>query len=173
MVISYLLFLFAAGILIFGAAWLYKNRRPAWLPAHMHAATELPREKSISAIINGDEIVGRMDRHWRMPNGDIVVADYKTRSHHRVYDTDRLQLSIEAAILRRNGFHVSDTGGVIINANNNTRWHDAPLLSDKESVAEISAYKALLSGQMQGRRPRQKKKCLLCAHKAACDQMGQ
>lgn len=148
-------------------AWIHGRRRPKWLPRHLYAATELKREQGVSANINGDEIVGRMDRHWRLPDGTIVVAEFKTRARQQVYDGDQLQLSIAAAILRRRGRRVHQSGGVIICAQGRIQWHDVTLLSDDGTILAIDRYKALLHGRARAN-PQNRKKCAQCGHQAAC-----
>lgn len=68
------------------------------MPAELRKATLYMNEQAIS-LQSPVRLNGQVDQVYRKRNGLLVLVDTKTRSRHRVYDSDIYQLSLYALIL--------------------------------------------------------------------------
>ena len=117
-------------------------------------------------------VAGRVDQLWTIPNAGYLLVDTKNRSRAAVYDSDRLQLSIYAWLLRRSKRYgdkaIIETGFVRIpEANGPAKFLPVSLMSDQETEAMI--YNAFfLARERQASNPPRCYRCGHCGHISDC-----
>lgn len=117
-------------------------------------------------------VSGRVDQLWMIPDAGYLLVDTKNRTRAQVYDSDRLQLSIYAWLLRRSDRFgdkdVVETGFVRIPSDTEpARFLPVALLSDTETEKIIqTAFARADHGQILN--PPRCYRCGHCGHYAAC-----
>ena len=117
-------------------------------------------------------VAGRVDQLWTVPNAGYLLVDTKNRSRAAVYESDRLQLSIYAWLLRRSERYgdkaVIETGFVRIPVGNGpAKFLPVKLMSDQETEAII--YNAFsLASHRQASNPPRCYRCGHCGHISDC-----
>lgn len=134
-------------------SWLDRRRHQdsefvhAWaneenMPDELRWGSIYMNEQTIS-IADPVHLRARVDQVYLTQNNVLVISDTKTRRLHRAYESDILQLSIYALILRhqvsipvaRHGYVRS----VIFDGNErrSVRYHKVRLLSDREVLSRV------------------------------------
>lgn len=109
------------------------------------------------------------DRVYKSADGVLIVEETKT--HHRVYRNDILQLSVAATGLRAiTGLPVADYGYVrlVTDSGNHTEFKKVPLLPDREIEAIYHRRQKILSGDIVPIKSCRTALCRGCAYRAAC-----
>lgn len=154
--------------LIGGAAAVLWWRAHNALPAALRGASLHLNEKNLS-IKRPVALSGRPDQVWLSRDGQLVVTDTKNRKSARVYDSDVIQLSAYAYMLRQLEAHpVSDTAYVRAPALLGSRFVPVTLLPGAEVEALHARYHALLSGEIAARCNGSDALCRHCGHQPRC-----
>lgn len=114
-------------------------------------------------------IIGRPDQVYRLADGLHVPVDAKNRDHHRVYETDKAELSLQAWLLRRHGMPTAGYG-YIAATNRRTgerRALKVDLGDDAYCERMIRRYFDLIEGRVAPRASRGAK-CRTCGHASYC-----
>lgn len=112
------------------------------MPRELRSASLVYNERPIS-MQHPISIRGVIDQGFRTKRGKLVLLDTKTRSSHRVYSGDRLQLSLYAFILSNNGLRDLARYGYIrtvVSSDQDKRsiyYHKIPLMSHAEVLKHV------------------------------------
>ena len=157
--------------LILATLWLLRWSGRAsrnWRPDALHDAKLIMVERDLYTR-SPYPIAGRPDQVFQLPDGQLVPVEFKTRNHHRVYETDIAELSLQAWLLRQNGRRTANHAYVAI-SNRDTRRRVAvrvTLWDTDRCEATIARYLALIAGEAVPR-PCAPNKCGGCGHRARC-----
>jgi DNA helicase-2/ATP-dependent DNA helicase PcrA len=127
----------------------------------------LHTEEFFEIKIGQTTVAGRIDRVDKLPDGGVVVVDYKTGRPQTQDDADKsLQLSIYALATKQKWGYKADHL-VLYNLDENnavmTRRHDAELLGAAERVQEVAGN--IAAGQFD---PKPGFMCRFCAYRSLC-----
>ncbi|RMD58680.1 hypothetical protein D6833_12665 [Candidatus Parcubacteria bacterium] len=140
-------------------AWEVRERRPALLrQARLVMSEEFIRCERPARLI------GRVDQVYELPNGELCIVDTKHRRPRRVYESDIVQLSTYATILRSHGHRVHPQGYVRQAWNGKVNYLPAKLLEDEKVLALLDYRKRVLAHPDHAP---------LAVHPRLCDGCGQ
>jgi CRISPR/Cas system-associated exonuclease Cas4 (RecB family) len=114
-------------------------------------------------------VSGRPDRIYRLPNRLHFPLEFKTRDHYRIYETDVAQLSLQAWLLRENGYPTVSYGYLVIK---NRKTHNKKTI--KVSLQNTTYCNQLMQRHLDLIEHRQTPrksyglKCEKCGHKPLC-----
>jgi CRISPR-associated exonuclease Cas4 len=122
------------------------------------------------------QLVAKVDRAYRLPDGTVVLVELKTRWSHAVRTTDVIQLSAQKLALEEmTGFRVAQyafvstmlpTGRLAL------RHHRVALLDSATVVALALRRQAVIQGQVLATGPHAKHTCASCAFRPTCALRG-
>jgi CRISPR-associated exonuclease Cas4 len=139
-----------------------------WLPGELHRA-QLQIVETTYKTEQPYRIAAKPDRAYRLPSGELVLMELKTRPGIRVFDTDIAELSLQAWVLRSLGERVKDHAYVAVLKHRSSRPKPerVSLLDDKACLKLIERCLELKTGAA---RPRSNasKHCLTCAYQTEC-----
>lgn len=131
---------------------LIKGTKVEWfhnedMPRELRTASLVLNERAIS-IQHPRALRGVVDQGFRTKKGKMVLVDTKTRSSHRIWHEDRLQLSLYFFILEAKGLRDLARHGYIrtvVTSNQSDRrsvhYHKIPLMSTAEILKHIDQRK--------------------------------
>ncbi len=127
----------------------------------------LHTEEFFEVKIGGTTVAGRIDRIDQLPNGEVVLVDYKTGRPQSQDDADKsLQLSIYALAARQKWGYKADHL-VLYNLDENnavkTQRAEVGLKAVGEKVAEVAA--EIAAGNFE---PNPGFNCRFCAYRSLC-----
>ena len=143
----------------------YRSARA--LPKPLRGATLFSNERGLK-IAEPIALSGRPDQVWQSTNGSLVVTDTKTRTTTRVYDSDIVQLSAYAYMLRAEGHPVHDTAYVRTPARFGSRYTPVELLPGAAIEALHARYHAVMAGTTEPRCNAGEALCRHCGHQPRC-----
>ena len=118
-------------------------------------------------------LVAKLDRAYRIPSGQLVLVEFKTRWSNQPCLSDVIQLSAQRmAVMGQTGRSVASYGYVMVKAPTGRALpiaHRVKLMSDEQVVALVRRRDDVLAGRVLPRRPRSRKTCLSCAFRGQCD----
>ena len=168
-------------LLVFGlaalmaGAWTYlvwRGFSQDWLPPELETASVVMVEKQM-ACEAPYPVVGRFDQVYKTGDGLHVPVEGKNRDTHRVFQTDVAQLSLQAWLLRRNGYMTAPYGFVAVNSrvSGGRKAIKVDLLGELECEKMVTRFLAVRYGKT---RPIKSlgPKCRSCGHKARCQSTG-
>lgn len=164
---SYILFVLALVL----AGWIFTVWRGFthnWLPPELALGKVTQVERNL--FINTPfAIVGRPDQVYQLPGGLHVPLEYKNRNVRRVYETDIAQLSLQAWLLRLNGFETAPFGFVAIRnrKTNERRALRVELRDDAYCEQLVARYIDITKGRAKASKNRGNK-CNTCGHRSEC-----
>lgn len=157
--------LLALGVL---AALVLLYRSQAALPRPLHGASLYMNEQRLK-IDAPVALSGRVDQVWQARDGMLVVTDTKTRRTARVYDSDVVQLSAYAYMLRHSqDMPVHRTAYVRTPARWGSRFTPVELLPDEAIEAFHARYHAVSHGLTDPRCNAGEALCNHCGHRPRC-----
>lgn len=117
------------------------------VPQVLIGATLFLNESPI-AITSPLKLHGKVDQVFKTSSGKLIPVDTKQRSKSRWYESDKLQLSVYAMILRHLGHDVSWTGYIRIPNDGNPIYLPIPLGDDAYVSRAVTLYQAIKSGEI-------------------------
>ena len=166
--ISAVLLLLAAAC----AVWLvlvYRGMRQDYLPQELKSARLVAVEEDLVVDVPYP-VIGRPDRVYRLPNGQHVLLEFKTRAQSTVFPTDRAEISLRGWLLRRTGHPTAGHGYIVVGLKGSgvRSAHRVELQDDGACEAMVRRHIALLVGEAQARKS-VGPKCRTCGHRARCE----
>jgi RecB family exonuclease len=121
-------------------------------------------------------LTGRVDKVYKRPDGEFVLVETKRRKYARVYESDRLQLSIYRTLLRhgvRDGWlrrpTVAMRGYVrVVKRDGDVSYMPVQLLDDVDVVQAHHRYWDLLAEREKPRSAQNAGLCKKCSSQARC-----
>jgi CRISPR-associated exonuclease Cas4 len=171
-------------VLIVGAvAWLVcrarRSPRPRcgdrdWLPAELRDAQLVWSEKAFRSQAPVP-IAVRIDRAYRLPDGVLVLIEFKRRTRRRMHLSDVVELSVQRYVLQHAGHVVSRRAYVVVILPDGTRSRAVPV--ELESAKEVE-HRAARLVDLRARRaspngPTRSTVCASCGHRAVCPRTAQ
>lgn len=149
---------------------LYSQSRDlAWRPWYLRHA-QLAYAETLFRCSDPIAVTAKVDRAYRA-GGQLHLVELKTRSQHRVYRYDVIELSAQrVAIEGDTGECVATTAYVLTQRPGSTalKRHRVKLL-DAKAIAALSRRRmAILNGQVQPFRTQSPALCRKCAYAAPC-----
>ena len=166
-------------VLIGGAlAWLLcragrspRRRRSDldWLPAELRDAQLVWSERAFRSQ-EPVLMAARIDRVYRLPDGALVLIEFKRRAQRRVRLSDVVELSVQRYVLQHAGHVVSQHAYVVVILPDGTRGRAVPV--ELEGAQQVERRAARLVN-LRARRvspsgPTHPAVCASCGHRAAC-----
>ncbi len=140
----------------------------SWLPGELHRA-QLQIVETTYKTEHPYRIAAKPDRAYRLPSGELVLVELKTRPGIRIFDTDIAELSLQAWVLRSLGERVKDHAYVAVLKHTSSRPKPVRvrLMDDKACLKLIERCLELKTGVSRpGANPG--KHCLTCAYQSEC-----
>ena len=138
------------------------------LPASLRGAALHLNERNLQ-LAEPIALSGRPDQVWLSRDGALVVTDTKTRRTPRVYDSDIVQLSAYAYMLRRlEDRPVHPVAYVRTPATLGSRFVPVDLLPDEAIEALHARYHAVAGGRTDPRCNAGEALCGHCGHRPRC-----
>jgi CRISPR-associated exonuclease Cas4 len=142
-----------------------RRRERRWRPALLQDAT-------LEFVSKGPLLFGaRVDRAYRIGDGLLLLAEFKSRCRARVYASDIIELSVQKLAIEGAGSNrVAQTGYVVIqNPRTRERTAMGVKLLSRDAVLRLARRRhALLSGTVVARRTPQIKICAACPYQTEC-----
>lgn len=139
-----------------------------WRPDEMRNADLAFAEKDFY-IDTPDRIVARVDRVYRRPDNVHVVTELKRRDRARVFESDRIELSVQRWAVAKSGLPVSDTGYVVVEGGQGARRAlPVRLLPDTAIVGLAQRFRQLMAGRAQPTKANRAAVCQKCAYQREC-----
>lgn len=142
---------------------------------------ELPHQLERAALLYSErllvidrpfELFGRVDQVWAREGGQLIVADTKIREVIRYYDSDRLQLTGYAFLLK---YHpdtrarsIASYGFLRIPQGRKAIYIKVPLLSERAYRDHLLHHRALTLGTARPRSAASPLICKGCGHVSRC-----
>ena len=118
-------------------------------------------------------LVAKLDRAYRMPNGVLVLVEFKTRSSNQPFLSDVIQLSAQRLAVKQTGQSVASHGYVMVKAPTRRALpiaHLVKLMTGEQVVALVRRREEILAGHgVLPRKSSSLKTCDACAFRADCD----
>lgn len=163
---SVILFLIAG----LGAALLLANWRPqdSWLPPELRGGKMVGIEKSLSTV-TPFRVTGRLDRVYRLANGEHAPLEYKNRDTIRLFEKDRAQLSLQAWLLRKNGKPTAPHGYLVVRVRSTGKKCAVKVDLGDDAYCEhlIQRYLAVRDGRVKPAKAGDGR-CKNCGHRDNC-----
>ena len=160
---------------VFAAAlfslWCKKTalaRERCWIPQELASAKLAYAERLFRS--RDPWLVAKIDRGYRL-GGKISLVELKTRTRHRVYRSDVIELSAQRVALEtETGECVADTAFVLTEATTRrTRQvHRVKLMDRSEVVALIERRESILAGFAEPKYARSARLCDDCSFRDRC-----
>lgn len=110
-------------------------------------------------------LCGKPDVVWLTRQGTLIVGDYKSRPQHKVYDSDRIQLSVYRLLLEKSQQKpVADYGYIHFKGAS----VKVKLLSEREVIALYHRYLRVVAGEVKSEKTASKNFCKHCSHQPIC-----
>ena len=141
-----------------------------WLPQELHHARLEFAEKTFRTW-QPIRLIARADRGYRL-DGEVRLAEFKTRTHAAAYSSDVLELSAQRlAIEKSTGQQVSEIGYVLVQDARGKRRtvHSVRLLPRRDVIAAARRREAILDGRVVPRYASSQGLCSHCAYRVECN----
>jgi CRISPR/Cas system-associated exonuclease Cas4 (RecB family) len=148
--------------------WLDQENMPAIL-----AQARLVYSEKYLRIRRPQALCGVVDQVYKLANSTLCPIDTKTRNYLRVFESDIIQLSVYAYILRhrRRWFmrpRVTPFGFIRIQLPNKVHYAKVTLYDDENVTRLVSRYKTLQAGKRAPQHSQNPAFCRQCAYLGAC-----
>ena len=156
-------------------AWKMARSRRAraserrWLPKELQHA-QLAFAEKIFRTWRPIRLIARADRGYRS-NGELHLAEFKTRTHAVAYSSDVIELSAQRLVIEKStGERVSEIGYVLAQdpSGQHRSVHRVRLLPRVDVVALARRREGILKGRLVPRYTNSQGLCSHCAYRAEC-----
>jgi CRISPR-associated exonuclease Cas4 len=140
-----------------------------WLPRELQYAQLAFAEKTFHTW-QPIGLIARADRGYRL-NGELHLAEFKTRAHTVTYSSDVVELSAQRLVIEKTtGEWVSEIGYVLAQDLSGKRRsvHKVRLLPGADVIALARRREAILKGRIVPRYTSSQGLCSHCAYRAEC-----
>lgn len=145
-----------------------------WLPPELHHARVAAVEKDMDCQVEIQghgrvRVHGRPDQVYQLPNGLYVPLELKNRNSPHVQKTDADQLTLQAWMLRKNGYQTAAFGVVVFRSwdTGKRRPVIVQLGGDVYSHSLIERYFGITSGMIAPSKANDRR-CNSCGHAQKC-----
>jgi len=150
-------------------SWRARASERHWLPQELQHARLAFAEKTFRTW-RPIRLIARADRGYRL-NGELHLAEFKTRTHAVGYSSDVIELSAQRLVIEKStGERVSEIGYVFAQDLSGKRRsaHKVRLLPGGEVIALARRREAILKGRIVPRYASSQRLCSHCAYRAEC-----
>lgn len=153
-------------------AWRSRKRHGAdldWLPAELHEAKLVWSEKAFRCH-QPVRLAVRIDRAYRLPDGELILIEFKRRTQRRIQPSDVVELSVQRYALEQAGHVVSPRAYVVVVLPEGTRSRAVPVELEGAQQVERRASRlvALREKRIIPNGPVHPAACAGCGHRCAC-----
>lgn len=163
------------GLVIIAIVRMLRRRALGTMPTELVGARLLASERKYGCR-RPVPVVARVDQLLQRADGVAVLIETKRRQVRKIYDSDRLQLSVQAFTLRhsrRLGFFryptVADHAYVRLVGENATEFRQVRLLGDAEVIAAYKRARAVIAGRTEPKPPASRGLCVRCGFFTICE----
>lgn len=110
-------------------------------------------------------LCGKPDVVWMNRKGILIVGDYKSRCHHKVYDSDVIQLSVYRLLVEKTQQKPVASFGYIHFKGASMK---VKLLSEREIIDLYHRYWKVIEGQVEPNQAGNNSYCQNCSHQSIC-----
>ena len=150
-------------------SWRARASERHWLPQELQHARLAFAEKTFRTW-RPIRLIARADRGYRL-NGELHLAEFKTRTHAVAYSSDVIELSAQRLVIEKStGERVSEIGYVLAQdlLGNRRSVHKVRLLPGGDVMALARRREAILKGRIVPRYTSSQGLCSRCAYRAEC-----
>lgn len=172
-ILTGLLLLVFTGYFFMRRKWRARWEQKENLPTELRGASLWASEKPFHCR-RPISLTGRVDQVYRVNRNMLVPVDTKKRARAAVYESDRLQLSQYALLIRRrpwgwlSGMKVAKHGYVRLETQEGVHYRKVDLLSEKEVVDSYHRYLDVMSGRQAPNFAENKRLCFRCPQRGKC-----
>ena len=157
------------------AAWRMVLRARArasersWLPRDLQHAQLAFAEKTFRTW-RPIRLIARIDRGYRL-NGEVHLAEFKTRPRAVVYSSDVIELSAQRLVVEQStGQRVNEVGYVLtqVPLGKHRSVHQVHLLQRAEVIAVARRREGILNGRVVSKYTDSERLCRNCSYRAEC-----
>lgn len=178
-------------LLLLVVVGLFLMAQPGATPQEEYEAGErqaMPEELALATLVLSESklfvagpnaIVCRVDQVYETQDGRLIPVESKTRTRNVVFDTDRVELSIQAYMLRHAApgrlrrCRSSEYGYVRIrHPEGGVRYHRSRLLSDEAVLSLRQRRLDLETGRVEPRGSDSPGMCMKCASRSRCPKVA-
>lgn len=140
------------------------------MPAEIANGRLVMSEDKLRAELGGVLVYGRSEQVYRVPSGELVPVESKTRQYSKVYDSDIIQTSLQAQALRATHRRVAEHGYVRTwnRRTKQVRYHRIQLLPERMLRSLVERYFDIIEGRRTPIRQQNRKACTSCQYKERC-----
>lgn len=154
--------------------------RAGTLQAHRSELDRMPAEIADGRLVMSEDklraelgdvlVYGRSEQVYRVPSGELVPVESKTRRHSKVHDSDIIQTSLQAQALRGTHRRVAEHGYVRIwnKRTEQVRYHRIQLLPERMLRNLVERYFDIIEGRHAPIRQQNRKACASCQYEDRC-----
>ena len=138
--------------------WWFRQKRKPKLSPYM-----LERFLKITGPV---PLCGKPDVVWESSDGTLIVGDYKSRENQKVYESERIQLSVYKLLVERTqNKPVAEYGFIHFKDKKMVRVF---LMKEKEIVELYHRYWKVIEGDLEACAASSKNYCQYCSHRLEC-----
>jgi CRISPR-associated exonuclease Cas4 len=153
--------------------WRARASERRWLPRKLQHAQLAFAEKTFRTW-QPVRLIARIDRGYRL-NGEVYLAEFKTRPRAVVYSSDVIELSVQRFIIERSTAERVNEIGYVLTQNllgRHRSVHKVRLLPRAEIIAVARRREAILSGRVVPKFTDSEGLCRRCSYRAECKPDG-
>lgn len=165
-------------VVFLGYGLIRRYQRVRWeskenLPEELRGAKLWASEKSFQCR-RPVPLIGRVDQVYRVKKNHLITVDTKHRNKVVVYESDRLQLSQYAVLIKRrpwgwmSGMKVEQHGYLRLVTHEGVHYRRVELMPENEVVSAYHRYLDILSGRERPDFAENKRLCYRCEQREKC-----
>jgi hypothetical protein len=149
------------------------DREADWMPPQLLQAKLLFVEPQNMHMDSPRGITARVDRAYQHVDQSISLVELKQRARHRIYSTDRIELSVQALVVEANGHGKVRPTAYVVTENRETgarHLHHVQLLPREQIIEMHDRYGALINGRASPGHAASPQACHKCSFARKCPQ---
>ncbi len=165
-------------VVFIGYGLIRRYQRARWeskenLPDELRGAKLWASEKSFQCR-RPVPLIGRVDQVFRVKKNHLIPVDTKHRNKASVYESDRLQLSQYAVLIKRrpwgwlSGMKVEQHGYLRIVTHEGVIYRRVELMPEKDVISAYHRYLDILSGKARPDFAENERLCYRCEQREKC-----